>query len=217
MPLYLRRMRRHDIPQVMRIEREAFPTEWPPTNFNREMENKLAYYIVASTEPPPVVAKTFSLSWLQKIKQLAGSASGRLAVSGTTPADDIIGYAGMWMLADEAHITSLATPGQRRRQGIGESLLQYLIELATRKQARVATLEARVSNIPAQNLYLKYGFEKQGVRRNYYLDNHEDAVVMTTGFLHEDAFRIKLAALQQAHLARCGSIDYDYSGFFERV
>ena len=212
MPLYIRRLRRADIPQVKQLDREAFPTEWPPTNFPRELENKLAVYLVASTVPlPPTGAPSAENSpwwrrlagWFQKDRENTSDSKG-------SKADDIVGYAGMWLLADEAHITSIAAAGGYRRQGIGEALLIALIELAMQRNARVVTLEARVSNTAAQQLYLKYGFQQEGVRKGYYLDNHEDAVIMTTEYLGGPGFREKLAGLKKARDARWGAATSDF-------
>jgi [ribosomal protein S18]-alanine N-acetyltransferase len=92
----------------------------------------------------------------------------------------IVAYAGMWLVVDEAHITTFAVdPGWRRRQ-IGERLLMALLDLAIARGARDATLEVRVSNLPARRLYEKFGFRPLGIRPRYYTDDGEDALVMTT-------------------------------------
>ena len=114
------------------------------------------------------------------------------------------GYAGMWILADEAHVTSIASHRDYRRRGIGEALLIALVEMAIKRNARVVTLEARVSNVSAQSLYVKLGFTKQGIRKGYYLDNSEDAVIMTTDFLGSESFRQHLDVIKEAHAARWG-------------
>lgn len=92
----------------------------------------------------------------------------------------VVGYGGMWVIMDEAHITTLAVHPEYRRQHIGERLLLALLEVAIARRARRVTLEVRMSNAPAQNLYAKYGFRAAAIRKGYYLDTHEDALVMWT-------------------------------------
>ena len=101
----------------------------------------------------------------------------------------IVGYAGMWVILDEAHVTTIAVDPVYRRRRIGERLLVTLIDEALKRGARWITLEVRKSNLGAQSLYRKYGFKDIGVRKGYYSDNREDAIVMWTGNLWEEAFR----------------------------
>lgn len=89
-----------------------------------------------------------------------------------------IGYAGMWLIVDEAHVTNVAISTAFRGQGLGELLMQSLIELARQRGARSMTLEVRATNGVAQSLYTKLGFSKKGIRRQYYSDNKEDALIM---------------------------------------
>jgi ribosomal-protein-alanine N-acetyltransferase len=96
--------------------------------------------------------------------------------------NDVLGYAGLWFIVDEAHLTSIAVREEQRRRGIGERLLKACLELALERQATMMTLEVRASNRAAQALYEKYGFKTVGVRRGYYSDNHEDAYLMTVSF-----------------------------------
>ncbi len=90
----------------------------------------------------------------------------------------VVGYGGMWVIAGECHITSIAVEPEYRRRKIGERLLQSLLEEAISKGAGHVTLEVRESNLAAQRLYRKYGFDSQGLRIRYYTDNGENAVVM---------------------------------------
>ena len=91
---------------------------------------------------------------------------------------ELVGYGGVWIIVDEAHITNIAVHPGYRGQKLGEKLLMKLMETILVKGARKATLEVRVSNIIAQNLYRKFGFVPGGIRKGYYSDNHEDALVM---------------------------------------
>jgi ribosomal-protein-alanine N-acetyltransferase len=92
----------------------------------------------------------------------------------------LVGYSGFWLIGEEAHITTLAVHPNFQRQYIGERLLVNDILEARRVGARWMTLEVRMSNERAQNLYYKYGFKSLGVRKSYYQDNDEDALVLWT-------------------------------------
>ena len=109
----------------------------------------------------------------------------------------IVGYAGMWIIMDEAHITTLGVTHESRRLKIGEQLLINILEEAIRRRARRATLEARQSNAAAQALYRKYDFAPAAIRRAYYTDNKESAVVMWVDDMHSSTFRSKLRELKQ--------------------
>ena len=92
----------------------------------------------------------------------------------------LIAFGGMWLMVDEAHITTFAVHPAWRRQRIGERLLLAFLDLAIDRHAREATLEVRLSNIAARRLYEKYGFRPVGLRPRYYSDDGEDALIMTT-------------------------------------
>ena len=112
--------------------------------------------------------------------------------------DDVVGFAGLWVMVDEAHITTFAVDPRWRRRGIGERLLLALLELAVARRAREATLEVRLSNVPARRLYEKYGFRPVGIRPRYYSDNGEDALIMTTDALASPAMRERVDRLRAA-------------------
>ena len=94
--------------------------------------------------------------------------------------DAVVAFAGIWLMVDEAHITTFGVHPDWRRQGIGRQLLLNLVELSRAIGARRMTLEVRVSNEAAQALYRSFGFEAAGRRPRYYSDDGEDALVMTT-------------------------------------
>lgn len=104
-------------------------------------------------------------------------------------AGTVVGYTGMWIILEEAHVTTIAVAPDHRRRGIGERLLVALIAEALRRGARWITLEVRRTNDSAKALYRKYGFKEIGVRKGYYSDNREDAIVMWTGNVYEPAFQ----------------------------
>ncbi|HEY7591050.1 MAG TPA: ribosomal protein S18-alanine N-acetyltransferase [Candidatus Limnocylindrales bacterium] len=109
---------------------------------------------------------------------------------------EVIGYAGLWMMVDEAHITTFAIDPLWRRQRIGERLLLAVLDIAVDRRAREATLEVRLSNLPARRLYEKYGFKPVGIRPRYYSDDNEDALIMTTDPLDDRRMVARLARLR---------------------
>ncbi|MCK4273864.1 MAG: ribosomal protein S18-alanine N-acetyltransferase, partial [Dehalococcoidales bacterium] len=110
----------------------------------------------------------------------------------------IVGFSGIWVLVDEAHITNIALRQEYQGKGLGELLLIATIDLSMILKARMMTLEVRASNLIAQNLYGKYGFTRVGVRRGYYLDNREDAVIMSTENIAAPSFQAQLKQLREA-------------------
>ena len=207
---YVRLMRKEDIAQVNEIDREAFPTQWPPANYQHELQNRLAHYIVAcdeerTAEKPEV--KTSAEKGLprlaSKVKQLFNHrfSTNELPPSGT---EYIIGFAGFWIMADEAHITNIAVRELYHHQGIGELLLISTIDLATELNAGIITLEVRASNTAALNLYHKYGLARTGLRRGYYIDDREDAVLMSAENISSAPFQAHLNRLKQAHCRKWG-------------
>ncbi len=90
----------------------------------------------------------------------------------------VVGYGGMWLVLDEAHVTNIAVHPDERGHGLGERLLSTLEARAAAHGCRRMTLEVRPSNTVAQNLYRKHAFVTRGRRPGYYTDTHEDALIM---------------------------------------
>jgi len=138
------------------------------------------------TDIPDVVAidrLSFSMPWPERSYryELTENAAARLLVAEVpaSPRLRVAGYVGLWLLVDEAHISTIAVHPTDRGRGIGETLLRAALDVAARIGAELATLEVRASNLAAQNLYRKHGFAVVGSRTAYYKDNQEDAVLMT--------------------------------------
>lgn len=91
---------------------------------------------------------------------------------------EVVGFAGLWMIVDEAHIINVAVKPEKRRLGIGKRLIEEILRLAKERGSVCATLEVRKSNVGAVELYKGFGFEEVAVRKGYYPDNKEDAIVM---------------------------------------
>ena len=183
-----------DIPRVVEIERLAFTTPWPPSSYRKELqENRYANYIVArdswltpTRAPEPPRRFPLSLLPLKPVPPQEGDS------------DAVIGFAGLWLMIDDAHITIIASHPDYRGHGVGELLLSSLIGIAYEIGARMVSLEVRVSNTVAQNLYHKYGFRQNGIRRRYYSDNHEDALIMVTDDIFSAAYRERYVNLRAA-------------------
>jgi [ribosomal protein S18]-alanine N-acetyltransferase len=192
-----------DVPRVIEIERLAYPSTWPPSAYRKELQdNRWAHYIVLRDkkiaeervtvpvpQEPEKQRRFFPLSLLPS-RSTAATQSPSLA--------SIIGFAGLWLMVDEAHITTIAMHPDYRRLGLGEFMLVSLIDIAYNIGAKWVTLEVRVTNSTAQNLYRKYGFREAGIRHRYYSDNQEDALIMWTDEINSPSYKQKFQELKSA-------------------
>lgn len=110
----------------------------------------------------------------------------------------IVAYGGIWVILEDSHITTIAVHPDHRGRGLGEQMLVHLLDEAMARGASWITLEVRESNDVAQRLYRKYGFTNVSVRRAYYSDNNENAVVMWAGNLRGQLYRNRLQGLRAA-------------------
>jgi len=207
---YIRPMTRDDLADVTEIDREAFSTQWPPADYAYEFKNRMAHYLVACDSTIPIMQdgderKSGKIkSWFTHLFRRDTANDNQKPA----PRHHIVGFAGFWVMAGEAHITSIAVREQYRQKGIGELLMIAVIDLAMTLNSTVVTLEVRVSNSNAQNLYTKYGFNKVGERKNYYLDrspsgdSREDAYIMTTDDIMSSAYQELLHHLKKNHVTR---------------
>ena len=218
-----------DISQVMEIEKDSFPSMWPSTAFKREIRhNRLARYLVLveqtvregeATEgelspPGPRAPTAPPLSpprlgrWLIELRRLFGAEEDAEAV----PHQDlVIGFVGVWLIADEAHIVTIAVRESHRRRGIGELMLIAAIELTLMNERELVSLECRVSNDAAIALYDKYGFQRLGIRPHYYSDNREDAIIMTAEHIDRAPYQSLFRQLREEHRQRCGDYQFDFT------
>ena len=114
----------------------------------------------------------------------------------------IVGYAGLWLMVDEAHVTTIGVHPDHRGHAVGELLFLGLVDIARQMRAFRMTLEVRVTNTSAQALYRKYGLENAGVRKRYYSDNGEDAYIMWSEPINSSEFQSRIARLRAALAAR---------------
>ena len=110
----------------------------------------------------------------------------------------VVGYAGLMLTAEDAHVTTIAVDPAWHRHKIGTRLLAHLAREALRRGARNLTLEVRVSNVAAQEMYRQFGFHPAGIRKNYYVETNEDALVMWAEDIDSDEYRDRLLRLEAA-------------------
>lgn len=190
-------MRESDLPRVQAIERQSFSTPWSAATYLRELrsQDQCRYIVARSSNGPPRYVEP---ELLPRRGWLASLLPGLFHTPPPLPSPyDVVGYGGVWLTVDEGHITVIATAPEARGHGIGELVLNGLIDAARDLGANLLTLEVRVSNMIAQNLYLKYGFEARGTRRRYYTDNNEDALIMWTGPINGPEYQQRLRQLRQ--------------------
>ena len=207
MPFAVRALAEGDIAQSTEIERDAFPTMFPPTSFKREMKNRRASYLVAWVMDPNLAPEAPAPQSEEGPRRpLLGrwmhTATSRWRGRPSTwqPGQDyLVGLLGVWYSVDEAHIVSVGVRQAYRGQGIGELLLIAGIEQSMTRPVEVVTLEVRVSNDVAQRLYSKYDFTERGLRKGYYTDNREDALIMTTDSIRGEPFSERFSTLVRAH------------------
>lgn len=122
--------------------------------------------------------ETFTTPWSKDafVLEITGNQLAKYVVAEKD--GKIVGYGGLWLILDEGHITNIAVSPEYRGQGIGNLIVEGLVDICEKKGINNMTLEVRKSNLVAQSLYKKYGFIDCGVRKGYYSDTKEDAVIM---------------------------------------
>jgi ribosomal-protein-alanine N-acetyltransferase len=169
-PLAIQPMREADVATVQEIERQIFSTPWPKNAYFRELSSRSsAHYIVL-----------------------------RRGTQTVADEDELIGYAGMWKMYDEAHVTTIGVRRDLQHHGYGRILFAGLVQAAYDMGAKWVTLEVRTSNESAMRMYESFGFKVIGRRRGYYTDNGEDAIVMWSDSIYAPRFRRAF----EANLAR---------------
>jgi len=140
---------------------------------------EISYMTLEDIDDVMVVEKlSFTIPW-SKNALIEEVLNNRMAIYITAKVNGkAIGYAGMWKIFDEGHITNIAVHPEYRQNGIGSRLVEKLVDIAKERGIVKMTLEVRKSNLAAQALYCKYGFKEMGLRKGYYADNGEDAIIM---------------------------------------
>ncbi|MDR0520035.1 MAG: ribosomal protein S18-alanine N-acetyltransferase [Clostridiales Family XIII bacterium] len=154
-----------DIDAIMELESVCFSLPWARGDYERDIgENILSYYVVAETKGTAAADG-------------GGAANARGDIAGARP-NIVAGYGGVWVVADECHIMTIAVAPEHRQAGIGAMMFMKLMDEARLRGARRFFLEVRVSNAAAISMYEKFGFRTIDTRKAYYSDNKEDAAIM---------------------------------------
>jgi ribosomal-protein-alanine N-acetyltransferase len=169
-PLTLRYMRPGDIAQVVAIDNQSFNPPWSAQSYHYEIsDNSYSHMAVLETSIQPEAQNGWR-RWLQPWARTNSL---------------VLGYGGLWYIAGEGHISTIAAHPNHRGSGYGEILLAAMIRRAITLQAEYIVLEVRVSNTVAQNLYQKYEFVTVGTKANYYRADNEDAYDMRLDLTNE--------------------------------
>jgi ribosomal-protein-alanine N-acetyltransferase len=227
MPYYLEPMRLSDVPEVEAIERVSFTSPWTRRAYEYDLaENPLAHYLVVREGVEPNVGQQLPgdaqkpeaapdvggrdcepLTWRQRIGAALSAVVQALSPHGMgTPArkapragarSPVLGFAGLWMAVEEAHLVTIAVHPDYRGRGLGELLLIGSLDLAAGIRASTVFLEVRVSNLAAKRMYEKYGFVLSRVRKAYYSDNGEDALEMAADGIGKPQYQARLQRLKK--------------------
>lgn len=162
----IRRMREQDLAQVILLDQMSFSLPWPPSAYRHELTNPGGRAWVAEMTLTEPVEYRSPFGDLPSFRREAGQ-------------EAVVGALVLWLIVDEAHIATIATHPQLRRNGIARELLRTALLDAAREGAQTSLLEVRAGNFPAQKLYFDFGYEVVGRRPRYYRDNFEDALLMT--------------------------------------
>lgn len=162
--LTLRYMTSRDIPDVVEIDRQSFDMPWSARSYAFEIgESTYSHMVVLESRTEP---ERFGVSRLWR----RGARNG--------PLSSLVAYGGLWFIGGEAHISTIASAPLYRGRGWGEVVLAAMVRRSITLRATHIVLEVRISNVVAQRLYVKYGFQTVGVKPNYYSNNSEDAYDM---------------------------------------
>jgi ribosomal-protein-alanine N-acetyltransferase len=189
-----------DLDAIMALERVCFKDPWTRRMYLADLtQNEIATYLAVRLPTiVPATRRSEPVDCGLRIPEAAQSEIRNLQSA-------IVAYGGFWLMADEAHIATIASHPDWRGCGLGLYLMLALLDVAQANGARLSTLEVRAGNLPAQHLYEKLGYEIAGRRRRYYRDG-EDGLIMTTPPLAEPKMQVRLAAARMdasRRLERC--------------
>ena len=168
--LFFEQMKEQFLDDVLKIEEVSYGEHhWSKDSFRSEIKNCVSNYVCAC------------------VSRCDSEVGDEPAMINTTK---VIGYCGVWNILEEAHITTLAVHPDYRGKKIAQALLVHVFESFYREKVKFVTLEVRVSNTPAIKLYEKFGFKSLGVRKKYYQNNNEDALIMWTNNIFSQEFKL---------------------------
>lgn len=192
--LTLRYMRNSDLDEVVAIDEVSFDPPWTRSSYSYEI-SRASYSHMLVLEGINPTASPHTGGWWRWLPVWKAQPAPQQAQA------QVLGYGGLWKIADEGHISTIASHPQWRGYGYGEILLAAMIRRSIILEAAYIVLEVRVSNRRAQNLYQKYAFHTVGVKKNYYRSNNEDAYDMRLELTPEfiASFQPRFQALQNKH------------------
>jgi ribosomal-protein-alanine N-acetyltransferase len=193
-PYVLRHMRLDDVPQVAEIDQISFSLPWSARTYEFEIDKRDTSQMVVLEIPDQHPTRPGRLRGV--VQRLLG-----LGMPGY-----IVGYGGCWLIAGEAHISTIAVRPDARGQGLGELLLVGMLQRGIHLGGQYSVLEVRAGNLTAQALYEKYEYRVVGLRKGYYRDNGEDALIMEVRPLDE-AYRQRLDQRLEALKQRVQYVD----------
>jgi ribosomal-protein-alanine N-acetyltransferase len=208
-----------DIEEVGRVEAKCFANPWPLSAYQRELKRpEQNYYIVLRDDPRAQEndddrPDNGDLDWSSTVRSRRPRRFGLWPFGrrdGMSPKAPIVGFAGMWNMLDESHITTIGVLPEYRGRGLGEILFITMMEEAKRRNVTWVTLEVRVTNHSAQNLYRKYGFTIQGRRPRYYSDNNEDAFIMWSESIKDETYLTRIEQLKRQLVHRMSFDDLSH-------
>jgi len=190
LPFTIRPMEPGDVPAVVAVDQQSFPTPWQASSYLYELKHPEQSFYYTLLKPATNVPAPARQGWFHRLRALLNPSQE----------SRVIGYVGCRWRPAEAHISTIATHPDWRGKGLGELLLLVAIENALEQKASIVSLEVRPSNHVAQRLYRKYGFRFTGVNKSYYRDG-EDAWLMEVR-INQTAYRARLLELRRALEAR---------------
>lgn len=190
--MILRPMHLKDVPRVVEIDRMSFSAPWSAQSYTYEVAESTYSHMVVLEMQKQVPAQ----GWKKLVRNMSGQSAP------TVTQAQVIAYGGLWNIAGEAHISTIASHPDERGNGYGEVVLASMVKKAITLQAEYIVLEVRVSNTVAQKLYEKYEFTIEDTKQNYYRDNQEDAYDMRLDLENPDLVKRSLSRfddLQSKH------------------
>ena len=171
--LVIRRAEERDILSIEQIEKQCFAVPWTYESLRHDiLENKLSFYIVAEVSGAEAGGEGAGDTEISDA-EVSGVEAGGEGAGGV-----VCGYVRIWNIVDEGHITNVAVAPAFRRKHIASNLLDVLVASCSQAGIDRFTLEVRAGNEAAKRLYASKGFVEAGLRKGYYEDNGEDAVIM---------------------------------------
>ena len=186
--LVLRYMTLRDVTEVAEIDRQSFDMPWSARSYTFEVTESNYSHMVVLEAVPQLERGRVSRIWRRNAHAV--------------PASSIGAYGGLWFIAGEAHISTIASSPLNRGRGWGELALAAMVRRSITLRATHVVLEVRVSNVVAQRLYDKYGFQTVGIKPHYYSNNGEDAYDMRLELDHNPDYAPAFEERWQALLAR---------------